>query len=58
MVFIQKIVVCFLQQIKIILAKGAFIMACNKIITIGAAEEKLDRNLLKNLVFRFMIRNF
>ena len=35
MVFIQKTVVCFLQQIKIILAKGAFIMACNKIITIG-----------------------
>ena len=35
MVFIQKTEVCFLQQIKIILAKGAFIMACNKIITIG-----------------------
>ena len=35
MVFIQKTVVYSLQQIKIILVKGAFIMACNKIITIG-----------------------
>ena len=56
MVFIQKIVVCFLQQIKIILAKGAFIMACNKIITIGRQFGSGGREVAEILAKKMQVR--